>query len=265
MVPNIELFGKSISLYAICALIGILAVFAFQQIYTKKKGHDEIFMLFVLLFAAIGVFIGSHLLYAITMSRYIVEFVKNIERITTAKEVLDWLITIFGGGVFYGGLFGGLAVAFLYLKKQKFDVDAYIGIGTLCIPLFHFFGRIGCFLSGCCYGVECGFGVYFNYSPAPGCPGVKRFPVQLLEALVLLIIFFTLFVLYDKKNKSGKFIFYAYLLSYSFFRFFLEFLRGDEYRGFVGVLSTSQLISVILFFITTVCIVVRRVKKRYAN
>lgn len=42
MLPDVDLFGKRITLYAICSLIGILVVFAFQQIYTKKKGHDEI-------------------------------------------------------------------------------------------------------------------------------------------------------------------------------------------------------------------------------
>ena len=249
MLPDVDLFGKRITLYAICSLIGILVVFAFQQIYTKKKGHNEIFMLFVLLYAAIGVFLGGHILYALTMHKYLFAFVKKIKEINNFEEIFKWLITIFGGSVFYGGLFGGIIFAYFYLKKQKFDIDPYVGIGTLCIPLFHFFGRIGCFLSGCCYGIECGFGVYFKYSSAPGCQDVKRFPVQLIEALILLVIFLVLLWQYDKKNKTGKFIFKLYLFLYSFCRFFLEFFRGDDYRGFIGFFSTSQIISIIIFVI----------------
>lgn len=249
MLPDISIFGKTITFYAISVLIGILVVFAFSQIYTKKKGHDEIFMLFILLFSTIGVFIGSHFLYAITMSKYIVAFFQKINSISSFDEALDWLITIFGGSVFYGGLLGGIFVAYLYMRKKRdTDLDPYIGIGTLCIPLFHTFGRIGCFLSGCCYGIESSFGFYFNYSTAPGCAGVRRFPIQLVEASFNLLLFIILFTLYDKKRISGKSTFKLYLFSYAMVRFCIEFFRGDEYRGFVGLLSTSQFISLIIIF-----------------
>ena len=205
MLPDISIFGKTITFYTISALVGILTVFAFSQIYAKKKGHDEIFMLFILLFSTIGVLIGSHFLYAITMSKYIVAFFENIKSISSFKETLEWFITIFGGSVFYGGLLGGIFVAYLYMRKKKdLDLDPYIGIGTLCIPLFHTFGRIGCFLSGCCYGIESSFGLYFNHSPAPGCAGVCRFPVQLIESSCNLLLFIVLFTLYNKKEFLGK-------------------------------------------------------------
>ena len=250
MLPDVSIFGKTITFYAISALIGILVVFAFSQIYTKKKGHDEIFMLFILLFSSIGIMVGGHLLYAITMSKYIIAFFQIIDSISSFKDILDWLFTIFGGSVFYGGLLGGILVAYLYMRKKKdIDLDPYIGIGTLCIPLFHTFGRIGCFLSGCCYGIECEYGLYFNHSTAPGCAGVCRFPVQLVEAGCNLLLFIVMFILYNKKRISGKSTFKLYLVSYATIRFCLEFLRGDEYRGFVGLISTSQFISLIIIFV----------------
>ena len=243
MLPDISFLGKTISLYTVMAVIGILAVFVFQQRYTKKKGHDEIFMLYILLFGAIGVFIGGHILYAITMYKYIIAFFKNITSITSFKEFMDWMTSIFGGSVFYGGLFGGLIYSYLYMRRKKIDLDPYIGIGALCIPLFHFFGRIGCFLSGCCYGVESTFGFDLIHSHAPGCAGVTRFPVQLLEATVNLLIFNTLFVLFHRKKIKGKTTFVLYMFLYASARFYIETLRGDTYRGYVGNLSTSQLIS----------------------
>lgn len=249
MLPNINIFGKTISFYTIFSLIGILVVFAFQQIYTKKKGHDEIFMLYILLFSTIGIMIGGHLLYALTMNKYIIMFFQNVNSISSFEEFINWMITIFGGSVFYGGLFGGIIAAYIYMHKKKdINLDPYIGIGTLCVPLFHTFGRIGCFLSGCCYGIESSFGFYLNNSPAPGCAGVCRFPVQLLESCCNMLLFIILFYLFDKNKLSGKSTFKAYLLSYAIIRFLIEFLRGDEYRGFVGVLSTSQFISVIIIF-----------------
>ena len=129
MLPDVNIFGKKITFYAISVLIGIFVVLAFSQIYTKKKGHDEIFVLFILLLSTIGVLIGSHLLYAITMYKYIVTFFQHIKSISSFKETLDWLITIFGGSVFYGGLLGGILVAYLYMRRKKdIDLDPYIGI-----------------------------------------------------------------------------------------------------------------------------------------
>ena len=73
-----------------------------------------------------------------------------------------------------------------------------------------------------------------------------RFPVQLVEAGCNLILFAILFLLYDKNKISEKNTFKVYLFSYAIIRFLSEFLRGDEYRGFVGLLSTSQFISVLI-------------------
>lgn len=265
MLPDINIFGKIISFYTLSALVGILVVLAFQQLYTKRKGYDEVFMLFILLFSSIGVFIGGHILYAITMNEYIRLFFLNINEIKNIKELFSWILTIFGGSVFYGGLLGGIFVAFLFIRKKKFDVDPYIGIGTICIPLFHTFGRIGCFLSGCCYGIESKFGFYFNYYNAPGCQGISRFPVQLVEAFFNFVIFIVLFKLFDREKVSGKMALIYYLLMYSIVRFSLEFLRGDLYRGFIGVFSTSQFISLLIFTITITIIVVRYYKNKNAE
>jgi phosphatidylglycerol:prolipoprotein diacylglycerol transferase len=114
------------------------------------------------------------------------------------------------------------------------------------IPLFHFFGRIGCFLAGCCFGIESSFGFTFNHSIVDEANGINRFPVQLLEAFINILLFFILDV-FRRKKLFKQNIIYLYLLLYSFARFFIEFLRGDVYRGFFFVLSTSQIISILIF------------------
>ena len=250
MLPDIEFNGRSISFYAIAALVGILVVLAFILIYTKKKGHDEVFMLFLLLFGSIGIVIGGHLLYAITVFDRIIAFFQNIKTVNSFQLFIDWMVSIFGGSVFYGGLLGGMFAAWLYARKQKFDLDPYIGIGAICIPMFHTFGRIGCFLGGCCYGLPWEYGIDLAYSHAPGCAGVKRFPIQLVESLFCLILCLVLFYLFEKKHWKGKNILITYLLAYPIARFIIEFFRGDEYRGFFLGLSTSQIISVLIILIT---------------
>ena len=57
------------------------------------------------------------------------------------------------GIVYYGGLFGLLLFFRIGLKLiSKEKMIEYRDILAVIIPIFHFFGRIGCFFAGCCYG-----------------------------------------------------------------------------------------------------------------
>ena len=90
---------------------------------------------------------------------------------------------------------------------------------------------------------------------------VHRFPIQLVEAGFNLILFSVLLTLYKKERINGKLI-YIYLLSYSVARFFFEFLRGDDYRGFLFGLSTSQIISILIIIFVGIIIVYKRIKRK---
>ena len=112
------------------------------------------------------------------------------------------------------------------------------------VALAQGFGRIGCFLAGCCYGVETdsAFSVTFHDSAyAPN--GVALFPSQLVSSGLDFIHFAVLCVI-AKKNKTPGRIGALYLIFYSIGRFCIEFFRGDLLRGSVGTLSTSQFISI---------------------
>ena len=113
------------------------------------------------------------------------------------------------------------------------------------------FGRIGCFLAGCCYGVESElFGIVFSNSlAAPN--DVKLLPVQLMEAAAELLLFLIL-LLMKKKGSRGKTLLYTWTIAYAALRFVIEFFRGDEYRGFIGALSTAQVFSVIMIILVLV-------------
>jgi phosphatidylglycerol:prolipoprotein diacylglycerol transferase len=72
-----------------------------------------------------------------------------------------------------------------------------------------------------------------------------------------MVIFIILLVSFEYKKKPGKFIFFEYLILYSIVRFFDEFLRGDSYRGFIGILSTSQFISLLILIVVTIYLLIK--------
>lgn len=247
MFPYFEFFGRQIGSYAICAMAGLaLCCFCAYKL-GKKDGIVFDDLILVLLVAAGGLLLGGHILYGFT---HIEKVIQLFERIGEISFGAFWneLGGYFGGMVYYGGFLGGLAGVWLYTRKsvnlpQKSVMDLYV----VAVPLFHSFGRIGCFLGGCCFGIESRFGFVINGNTiSPEINGVRRFPVQLVEATLNLALFFLLLAIYRKGKHRGHLICY-YLLLYPSIRFILEFLRGDAIRGFLFGLSTSQWISLILW------------------
>lgn len=160
-----------------------------------------------------------------------------------------------GGFVFYGGLIFGLIFYLIYsfyFKKFNFE-KSYLLIPGLVFG--HAIGRIGCFLTGCCYGSVC-------YLPwAVKMDGEFRHPVQLYEAFSLFALAF-LTLSWIKKKKTNRYIITRYLLIYSFLRFVVEFFRGDEVRGvFWFSLSTSQFISMAMFILVAIFLNIKRKPK----
>ncbi len=245
MFPGIHIGSYFLSSYAILAIVGIFTACPFAISKYKKRGGSDISMIFVFLFAAVGVFLGMHLVFGITN-------IKWWGKLFEAVDFLDFIkrfAAIFGGSVFYGGLLGGILAGWISIKVQKLPAALTADCAAPAIALFHFYGRLGCFLGGCCYGIESEHGITFTDSLVESANGVPRVPVQLYEAVLELAIFLVLWRLLDKGAFKGRLL-SMYLLAYSVGRFILEFWRGDEYRGFLFGLSTSQLISIPVFLLS---------------
>ena len=191
-----------------------------------------------------GGVIGAHILYGLVGFDQIIWFVRNINSIDSFGTLINRIVAIFGGGVFYGGLLGGMAAGAIYFKKAALNAK-YADIAITSVPLFHVFGRIGCFMGGCCYGIESSFGFTYTRALVPEANGVSRFPVQLLESLLCLLLFLAMYFLIKRRLLCGKLVPF-YFISYGIIRFSLEFLRGDEIRGRWLIFSTSQWISIVL-------------------
>ena len=172
----------------------------------------------------------------------------------------------FSGFVVFGGIIGGTLTICGYCKLHKVSMIDYLDVAVPGVALAQGFGRIGCLLAGCCYGrpTESAIGITFTHSDfAPN--GIKLLPTQIMMSIGDFIIALILFIAcgyLEKKimkqkgldtipSSTGGRLTLIYLGLYSFGRFFMEFFRND-YRGNIGILSTSQFIGVLMF--VAVCV-----------
>lgn len=283
MLPYINICGRIIGSYAICAMIGaFIAVFVSTKLLKPYGIAFEDIILCTLVLSC-GVIVGGHLLYAITSIDEIASLIDRSIKAISYKEsiafsdILSTLSKAFGGMVYYGGFIGATSALFIYIKQKgtvlsQTTTETITDVFAICVPLFHTFGRIGCFLGGCCYGIESAIGFTAHDSIVPELNGVKRFPVALLESLFNLILFFVLLYLFKRRSANGCTIsekseadlhcfeikcspkgrlIFLYMMIYPAGRFFIEFLRGDTIRGSLFGISTSQIISIALMIFGT--------------
>ena len=192
-----------------------------------------------LIYGLIGGVVGAKILYLLV----------NIKEFVSEFHFLFSDIGIFltkylsGGFVYFGGMIGFFVSIYLYAKIVDIPFDAMISPAVPALAIFHAFGRVGCFCAGCCYGkpTESIWGI-INHSSEIAPNEVALIPVQLLESAAEIILFILLTAL-QKKQMSGEKILNIYFLLYGLTRFFLEFMRGDIERGFIGVFSISQIIA----------------------
>ncbi len=159
------------------------------------------------------------------------------------------------GGVFYGGLLGAILSGYFLMRRYNLPWWKTADACAPGIAIGNFFGRQGCFAAGCCWGkpTTLPWGVKFTAlgHEITGVPtDVPLHPTQLYESFAMLIVFFFLLWLHQRRRFSGQVIL-LYALLYSMIRFAIEFLRDDprgDLRGLTTLtgLSTSQLISLIV-------------------
>ena len=151
-----------------------------------------------------------------------------------------------GGLVFYGGFVAAVLGVIIFIFKKRLNLGRIADLYAPVIALGHSIGRIGCFFAGCCYGKvssSC-LGITFSnpYSLAP--LGIRMHPVQLYSSVGNFIIFLFLLQIEKHKHYKGQ-IFLFYIISYAFFRFFIEFFRGDERGPMLFGFSVFQMIAVL--------------------
>ena len=240
---------------------GFLLVVAFMMAtwwVVRIARHDVIMLdqlLSLVTWAIIGGLLGAKLLLVFrSLPEYLVQ-----------QSRFEWFTLVQSAGDFYGGFLGALAVCSIYFwRHPELPVWRTADLCAPAIALGQSIGRIGCFMAGDDYGrpTNVRWAVTFTDPDAyriGGAPlGVPLHPVQLYESLACFVLFLFLARLSRRKQFEGEIIL-TYTLLYAIARFFLEYFRGDADRGFAfgGALSTSQLIAIPLFIISTLIIIGR--------
>ncbi|MBQ7090956.1 MAG: prolipoprotein diacylglyceryl transferase, partial [Clostridia bacterium] len=108
------------------------------------------------------------------------------------------------------------------LRLQRVRVRYALNLVVPAVLITHFIARLGCSLTGCCWGIEVTlFGISFP------------FPVRELEAIFALVLFLIL-----RRHAFNK-RFHIYIIAYPTFRFFAEFLRADDRGSLFGISTPS--------------------------
>ncbi|MEM0952237.1 MAG: prolipoprotein diacylglyceryl transferase [Cyanobacteria bacterium P01_H01_bin.74] len=153
-----------------------------------------------------------------------------------------------GGLVWYGGVIGALlaSLVFARMKKIKWSVfaDTFAPAAALGLAI----GRIGCLLSGCCFGGHTGLPWAMTYPHWHETAGLPVHPSPLYESLTMIAVFFTLILLERAKPFTG-FLMAVFFVCTGLTRFFVEYTRGDRLIWFQALdFSASQLISIGIVF-----------------
>lgn len=242
------IFGVKIYGYGTMIAIGILSALFFVGKKAKENNYDEDSILNMSIITIISGVAGGKLLYLITDIRNIIQ---NPESLRNFGE----------GFVIYGAIIGGALAIFYYSNKKKWKSLKIFDMIIPSIALAQGFGRIGCFFAGCCYGeaTNLPIGVIFNKSPfAP--QGIMRHPTQIYSSIFDFLLFAFLMYYSKKERKDGR-VFSMYIILYSVGRFIVEFFRDDP-RGNVGILSTSQFISIFTLILGIIFYNLDKIKKK---
>lgn len=230
MFNDLKIGPVTIHMYGLMIAIGFLSALFLTSHRGKKKGMDDDVIWGIFFCAIFGGLVGSRVLY------YIVEF----PQILKDPSIL-WNFK--NGYVVYGGIIGGVLASYIYCRIKKASFLEYFDLVMPAVSLAQGFGRIGCLCAGCCYGrpTDAWYGITFQSSNlAPN--GIRLIPTQIISSIGDFVFCGILLWYAGRKPKAGR-VGALWMLLYGVGRFVIEFLRND-YRGSIGVLSTSQIISI---------------------
>ncbi len=222
MFPVLFRLGPlTIHSYGLMMAIGVALALWFLYRQSKKQGLDSTRVLDAGVYTILVSLVGAKVVLLVSNFSYYTQYPGEL--LSLARS----------GGVFQGGLVFGVLFALWYFRRKNLPTWRVADIAAPSLALGHGFGRIGCFMAGCCYGRACEttWGVEFTSSYAHNLTGVPLnetlHPVQLYESALNFLNFFLLYFGLRKKKFEGQ-VFSLYIINYSLIRYFTEFYRGDH-------------------------------------
>ena len=228
-----------------------LSFFVGIQLAARRAGKfgvkkDLLYDLSIILI--IGAVVGSRMLYIVTHRDHY-------------HSLLDIISLWQGGATVYGGLILAIAGAVVFLRIKKIPFFKVADITAPSIALGVFITRIGCFLSGCCFGspTSCPIGMVFPDQSHAGhtFPGAHIHPAQLYASLAGLVIFILLLIIERKRSFDGRTFGFLCIL-YGLGRFSVDFFRFYEESAVLGgSITISQVQSLVLVAVGVLILIIQ--------
>ncbi|MDH4035964.1 MAG: prolipoprotein diacylglyceryl transferase [Candidatus Krumholzibacteria bacterium] len=210
----------------------------------RKYGVDPQKILDLSVIIILAAVVGSRLLYVVF----------HLEQYANPLEMFAlWQ----GGATFYGGFLLALAASWWWVQKNSLNFLTVADVVSPSIALGLVFTRVGCLMSGCCFGkpTDHAWGLVFPPdSPAGaaaleaasrlGLDHVALHPTQAYASAMGLTIFIILLALQPALTRRGS-TFGLFLILYGIGRFTIDFFRFYEENARVLMgLSFNQVISI---------------------
>ena len=234
MYPTIFSWGAvRIHSYGLMVAVGVFLAISFLRRSARKIHVDPNQIVDLALVTLLAGFVGARVFYVTQFWQYF------------RSVPIDILKLWQGGIVLYGGLVGGFLGFWIFIKVHRLSFLSLLDLFIPAVALAQGFGRLGCFLNGCCFGTRTTlpWGVLFPFLE------YRVHPTQLYESFFCFLLFGFLLILWYKRSSSTPGIVSStYFILYPIGRFFLEFLRGDNSKLFLNLTLAQWISFVILLF-----------------
>lgn len=227
------MFNTKVPIYSLTIFISLLSNLVILLILSKKYNYTKKEIIRLLLYENVGIIVGAKMLsFFQYYSQYNGEF--NFMSIGLSS---------------YGAVIGGILFLLLFCFRYKKSLKELLYIFMTSVPLMYAIGKIGCFLVGCCHGIEYDgiFSVVYKFSSSVS-SDISLFPIQIVETTVFLLIFIYMFIKQLKGQFNLKTLGISFILC-GLAKFLLDFLRMSH-NGII--LSLNQYLSIIFVFIGVV-------------
>ncbi|MDH3197454.1 MAG: prolipoprotein diacylglyceryl transferase [Candidatus Krumholzibacteria bacterium] len=244
----IDIGPLQIRSYGFMLALSFLAGMYLAARRAKRAGVEPQHILDLSVYIILAAVVGSRLLYVVF---HLDEFSSPVEFFALWR----------GGATFYGGMLAAMLVSYAFLARKRLSFLRVADITAPSVALGVAITRVGCFMSGCCYGkpTTLAWGVTFppdsaagqsaaEAAHALGLTTVALHPAQLYASAYGLVILAALLALEPRLRARRGATLGLLLVLYGVARFAVDFVRSYEANARVVFgLTFNQLISIALF------------------
>ena len=248
----IELGGFSIKTYGFLIALGFGIGLFLASREARRVGLNVQAIGDLAFYILLGSIIGARLYFILTNLGYF------------TQHPLDMFKIWEGGLTFFGGFIVAVILCVWMIRKHRLPVWKTLDVFAPSLAVGVFFGRLGCFAAGCCYGKECDlpWAVTFTHPLTLARTGVHLHPTQLYSALGAIITFILLYSFRKHKTFEGQ-LSLLWVLCYSCERLITEQFRGDIRGGMLTEnIELSFVIAAVLIVVSLVLFPILRRKNR---